>query len=385
MNLSNFRKIPLTVLFLVIAQAIYANVLNGSWALDSTSSFTFTETNFSVVAQKSTSANGDVIEYIYDGPYELNGDTMIWFNKYFIKANLTAGTFDTSIKNAERIANIDSFYLGINLNGPNVHIGNHEWFSSQPMINDSSLKIYGFGTVEPVLKTYSNISGIKGDTLAMLQSAIENNLPGDGIAFSISIPDTQRHYRLYLWYCRPDSITNKPVDFRFSVYGSNIYDGTPNVDTVITEIGNWRRIGPYHSDAKSVIDIHAMTEAHNLTDVRRVSVSGIEINRGPSIKDVNTVRYFYRIKGDSLYLQTIEEKLFSSVALKKVSSGVKLKYPNRTIFNLSKSRIEKVYYNILGKRVTKLRNNGLYLSTEIGREVIHKNILLKSAREKKEK
>jgi hypothetical protein len=373
------------MLLLVIAHAIYANELNGSWTLDSVSSYNFTQTNLFVVAQKSISLNGDIIENRVDGPYELIGDTIIWFNKYIINANLTKGTFDTVYMNTKRIENIDSFYLGINLNGDNVNIGNHGWLSSRPMIKDSSLKIYGFSSVEPVFKTYSNVSGVKGDTLAMLKSAIENNQSSDGFTVSISVPDTLRHYRIYLWYCRPDSITNKPVDFSFTVNGANIFDATPNVDAELTEIGKWSRIGPYHSTAKSAIGIEVMTEVHNSNDIRRVSISGIEINRGPSIKDVNIITVRYRIASDILYLQPIKEYSHSPIALIKASSGVINKHLNRSIVNPSKNIAEKAYFNLLGKKVTKYRNNGIYLSSEIGSEGIHKDIFLKSAREEKEK
>lgn len=364
------------MIILIISQASHGNVLNGNWTLNNAANFVFTDTYFSA-SERDTADNSDLIEYRCEGPYELRGDTIVWFNKYIVKDNLTAGKVDTVHENKGKIENVDTFYLGINLNGPNVQIANQKWSSSAPMVQDSSLKLYGFGDFEPLLTNYKNITGVTGDSLLMLQSSIENNPSDDGIAFSISIPDTPRHYRLYIWYCRPDSITNKPEDFRFTVYGSNNYDKTPNVDTAITKIGNWRRIGPYHSDSKSVIEIHAMTEAHNFTDKRRVSVSGIEINRGPSIKDVNTFRYLYKTVGDSLYLKPIEEELFSSVALKKNSANIKQLSPVKINIDPYKYRKEPACFNILGRKVIRLRSSGLILSPEIEGKRIQKRILLK--------
>ena len=80
-----------------------------------------------------------------------------------------------------------------------------------------------------------------------------------------------------MWFCRPDTITNKPGDFRFSAYESNEYDGVPNVDTVLTDVGDWVKFGPYHVDAGSYLNIHTMVEAHT-NDIRKVSVSGFELH-----------------------------------------------------------------------------------------------------------
>lgn len=203
-----------TAVLFFISPAAFATVLNGTWALDTNAAILFTETNLTITAKDQF--DNDVIIKA-DGPYELRADTLIWFEKYGIRDTLSKGTSDTLLFNKQSIANVDSFYLGINLNGPDVRIGNEGWSGSQKMINDSSLKIFDFGYSGPVSKQYSNIAGANGDSLAMLQSAFENNPAGDGIVFSIAIPDTQTHYRVYLWYCRPDSITNKPGDFRVGV------------------------------------------------------------------------------------------------------------------------------------------------------------------------
>lgn len=361
------RQLYLKALFFVIVSILSpvnsdAATINGIWALMERVKFYFTDTGF-CATETDTSGTGEIIEYRYEGPYEIKNDTIVWFNKYLLKANLTSMIIDTEVVFQTKVENKDTFFLGINLNGSDVTIGNNKWRGSSSMFEDSSLTVYGYSETKLMNTKYLNIEQCTGDSLWMLQSAIENS---SGIGFGIKVPLKLRHYRLYVWYCHPDSVTNRLFDYRINAFEPNMYDGVPNTDTVFLKVGGWTRFGPYHVDASHYLHFDIMSEAHTLESDGNVSVSGIEVNTGPSIRDVNTFRYTYIIRNDSLFLSPIDEALFDTVALCRLSTTVKEYRSLRQNYSKKHSDV-KNSFNIMGRAISANKSNGVCIIRQAGK------------------